>query len=77
MGQKIPPISGKDLIKIISKISILPARQRGSHVQMKGAYNGEMRFTTVPIHGKQIPMGLHLQIIKDCGLTKEEYLKLL
>jgi predicted RNA binding protein YcfA (HicA-like mRNA interferase family) len=47
MGQKIPPISGKELIKILSKIGILPIRQRGSHVQLQGDYKGILRYTTV------------------------------
>jgi len=55
----------------------MPIRQSGSHVQMKGTYKGETRFTTVPVHGKEVPKGLVLQILKDCGLTNEELLEML
>ena len=77
MRQKIPPVKAKELIKLLSKIGIMPIRQSGSHVQMKGTYKGETRFTTVPVHGKEVPKGLVLQILKDCGLTNKELLEML
>lgn len=77
MGAKIPPISGREMVKILSKLGIVPVRQTGSHVQLKGFYLGANRVTTVPIHGKDIPKGLTLEILKDCGISREEFLKLL
>lgn len=76
MGEKIPPTSGKDLIKMLSKIGIVHQRQRGSHVQLKGFHNGEQRVTTVPVHGKKLPIGTLLDILSDCGITRDEFLKL-
>lgn len=77
MKGRLPPVSGKELIKLLSKLGIHPIRQSGSHVQLRGTYKGEARYTTVPLHGKEIPKGLVLQILKDCGLTREELLPLL
>ena len=77
MGQKLPQISGKEMLKILSKIGIVGVRQRGSHVQMKGEHKGEMRYTTVPIHEKQLPIGTILGILEDCGITREEFFEML
>jgi len=39
---------------------------------------GEMRFTTIPIHmGEELPNGIVLAVLKDCGLSKAEFRKLL
>lgn len=52
-----------------------PMRQRGSHVILK---HDDGRLTVIPVHrGEEIGRGLLSKIIKDTGLTKEEFLKLL
>jgi predicted RNA binding protein YcfA (HicA-like mRNA interferase family) len=57
------------------KVGFRPVRQRGSHVILK---RDDGRVTVVPIHrGEEIGRGLLSKIIKDAGLTKEEFLKLL
>jgi predicted RNA binding protein YcfA (HicA-like mRNA interferase family) len=57
------------------KAGFKPVRQRGSHVILK---RDDGRVTVVPIHrGEEIGRGLLSKIIKDVGLTKEEFLKLL
>jgi len=53
-------------------------RQKGSHAQLCGFYKGEMKFTTIPIHaGKELPDGIVLATLRDCGLTKKELMQLL
>jgi predicted RNA binding protein YcfA (HicA-like mRNA interferase family) len=50
-------------------------RKRGSHVVLKHA---DGRLTVVPVHsGEEIGTGLLNKIIKDTGLSKEEFIKLL
>jgi len=50
-------------------------RKRGSHIVMKHA---DGRLTVVPVHaGEGIGIGLLNKIIKDTGLTKEEFVELL
>ena len=69
------PISAEKLIKVLAKAGFKPVRQRGSHVLLK---RGDGRVTVVPVHsGEEIGRGLLARILKDAGLTKEEFLKLL
>ncbi|MGD0996246.1 MAG: type II toxin-antitoxin system HicA family toxin [Candidatus Bathyarchaeia archaeon] len=50
-------------------------RKQGSHVVLKHA---DGRLTVVPVHaGEEIGRGLLNKIIKDTGLPKEEFIKLL
>jgi len=68
---KIPIISGLDCIKILTKhFDFIPLRRKGSHVTLS---NGTM-FITVPIH-KKLKKGTLQGIIKQSGLSREEFLK--
>lgn len=70
---KIPVFKSKDVVKILKKLDFVEVRQRGSHKQFRHI-NG--RATTVPIHsGRDISPILLRQIIKDIGLTTEEFLQ--
>jgi len=69
------PISAEKLIKLLIRAGFKPVRQRGSHVMLK---HDDGRLTVIPVHrGEEIGRGLLSKIIKDTGLTKEEFLKLL
>ena len=73
--QKLPRLSGKEVIKIISKIGFKTVRQRGSHIfLMKETESGKIT-TVVPLHN-EIDRGTLLEIIRQIGLTKEEFLNL-
>ncbi len=77
-SKKLPVVKAKDLIKALSTIEIFPVRQKGSHIQLKGIYQGEFRHTTVPYHtNESLPIGTLKGILNDCGLTKEDLLMLL
>lgn len=72
---RIPSLGHQKLIKILKKIGFEEARQTGSHLIL---LNEEFKkIITVPIHNKDIKRGLLLSIIKQTGLTKEEFIKLL
>jgi predicted RNA binding protein YcfA (HicA-like mRNA interferase family) len=68
--KKISPIQGKELIKILcNKFGFQAIRQKGSHVTIT---NGAI-YVTVPL--KEIRVGLLGVILRDCGITREEFLK--
>jgi predicted RNA binding protein YcfA (HicA-like mRNA interferase family) len=69
---KIPALSGENLIKALKKAGFHQVRTRGSHVSLE---NGPYR-TVVPLHD-ELSRGTLLAILKQCGLSKEELLKLL
>ncbi len=71
----LKPISAERLGKILAKTGFQPLRQRGSHLLLR---HPDGRSTVIPMHsGEDIGKGLLMKILKDVGLSKEEYLKLL
>jgi predicted RNA binding protein YcfA (HicA-like mRNA interferase family) len=71
---KLPVISGSDCIKALSKIGFEVYRQRGSHITMVGKSPPSQ--TTIPNH-KEIDRGTLRAIIRQVGLTVEEFVELL
>jgi len=73
---KLPAISGHDAIKTLKKAGFSVIRQKGSHVRLE-KINGETVIKiTVPLH-KTLKKGTLERIIKDAGLTTDEFLQLL
>ena len=72
---KLPIITGKELIKFLETIGFKQTRTKGSHVRLKSS---DGKVTTVPIHsGQDIPKGLLRKIIReDLEMTLEEFLKI-
>ncbi len=72
---KITPINPYKLIKILGKIGFKPVRQKGSHVILM---NEQKVRIVVPVHpGKKLKPGLIRTIVREAGLTREKYFKLL
>ncbi len=70
-----PPISGKELIKLLEKQGFIVLRQTGSHVFLEDQKNNIR--TTIPVHNNQdIGPGLLLKILSDVRISKEEFIKL-
>ena len=70
----LKPISADKLVKILTKIGFIPVRQKGSHIILR---HPDGRSTVIPIHaGEKIGKGLLLKILRDVGITKEDYLRL-
>jgi len=69
----LPVLKPKEVIHSLEKLGFVEVRQRGSHKQFRHL---DGRATTVPVHsGKDISPILLRQIIKDIGVTVEEFLK--
>ncbi|HHT9117632.1 MAG TPA: type II toxin-antitoxin system HicA family toxin [Candidatus Hypogeohydataceae bacterium YC38] len=74
--QKLPVLSGKEVIKLLKRVGFSPTRQRGSHVILvKHDPHKGKRAVVVPDH-KEVDKGTLLEIIRQAGLTREEFLKL-
>ena len=61
---KMPLVSGKKLIKILSYKGFEIIRQRSSHVQMKDK------------NGKDVSIGVLLKILRDSEISREEFTEL-
>ncbi len=69
----IPVLKPEEVIKLLKRLGFVEVRQRGSHKQFRH-YDG--RCTTVPFHkGRDISPILLKQIVKDIGLTINEFLE--
>ena len=75
MTPKLPVVSGMDCIKVLEKFGYEVVRQKGSHVRLKDK-NGILPPVTVPDH-KELRPGLLGKIVKDAGLTLEDFARLL
>ena len=70
---KLPVVSGKETIKALSKIGYYVRNQKGSHVHLRHPVRKPL---TVPLH-PTIAKGTLKEIIKNAGLTEEEFVNLL
>ena len=73
---KLPHLSGKEVTKALSKIGFQPVRQKGSHVILVRKTEQEKRAVVVPNH-KEIDVGTLVEIIRQAGLKRDEFLALL
>lgn len=69
---KLPVLSGHDVIKILKRHGFIATRQKGSHVRLGKSLQGESIKVTVPLHA-ELKKGTLSRIIKDAGLTPEEF----
>ncbi|VVB92374.1 HicA toxin of bacterial toxin-antitoxin [uncultured archaeon] len=72
---KLPVISGKEAVKAFSKKGYEVDHQTGSHIILRQREYPHRRLT-VPNH-KEIAKGTLRGLIKQAGLTVEEYIELL
>jgi len=69
---KPPVLKPREVCRALESLGFVVVRQRGSHMQYR---HSDGRCTTVPIHpGKDLSSVLLRQIIKDIGLTLDEFL---
>lgn len=71
---KIPSFKPREVIKKFEKAGYTIDRQKGSHLIL---YNSsQQKRLTIPMHVRDLPKGTLLAIVKQSGLTREEFLKL-
>jgi predicted RNA binding protein YcfA (HicA-like mRNA interferase family) len=71
----LPVISAKELIKVLSKLGYQRDHQTGSHIILRNE-KYPFRRITVPNH-KEIAKGTLRAIIRQIGLTLEEFKRLI
>ena len=73
MTDKLPILSGKEVVKVLGKLGYMINDQKGSHIHLRHPVR---RPLTVPNH-PEIARGTLRTIIKDADLTVEKFLELL
>ena len=73
---RLPVISGKDLIRLLSKDGFVVESQRGSHVTLKKRIGQRVIVTTVPLH-RELDTGTLSGILKQAEIRREQFFRLL
>jgi predicted RNA binding protein YcfA (HicA-like mRNA interferase family) len=69
---RLPVLKPREVVRALERLGFVEVRQRGAHRQFR---HPDARGTTVPFHsGRDIAPPLLRQIIKDIGVTLEEFL---
>lgn len=71
---ELPIISGMDCVKALKKLGFYSKRQEGSHVILRR--DNPFTQTVVPDH-KELDRGTLRAIIRQTGLSVDEFIKLL
>jgi predicted RNA binding protein YcfA (HicA-like mRNA interferase family) len=73
MSSKLPSLKPREVVKVLEKLGFVFVRQKGSHrIYVKGNIG-----IIIPYHNKDLKKGTLRAIIKQTGLSVEEFLKLL
>jgi predicted RNA binding protein YcfA (HicA-like mRNA interferase family) len=72
--QKIPLLSGREVVRVFSRLGWDVARQRGSHIIL--VKEGHIATLSVPDH-HEVARGTLRSLIARAGLTIEEFLNTL
>ncbi len=73
---KVPSLDYKEVLAAFQRAGFIEVRQRGSHIRIeKETPEGTIKLT-IPAH-KPIKRSTLSRIIKDSGLTLEEFMELL
>jgi len=72
---KLPVVSGKEAVRALQRIGYEFDRQRGSHIILRQIKH-PFRRITIPNH-KELAKGTLRSIIKECGLTIDEFVSML
>ncbi|MYD35545.1 MAG: addiction module toxin, HicA family [Dehalococcoidia bacterium] len=70
---QLPVISGDDFVRAMDRIGFLWERTNGSHMILVGPGG---RTLSVPRH-RELGRGLLRKLIRDAGLSREEFMELL
>ncbi len=75
MGTRLPSLRPAQVVRALQKDGWEIDRQSGSHVVLVKPERAAI--VIVPMHRRDIPRGTLRGILKDAGLTQEEFRKLL
>ncbi len=72
---ELPVLSGYGVIKLLAKVGFSVLDQTGSHVILIKTVGGRKLKPVVPLH-KELKTGTLLSIIKQAGMTREEFISI-
>lgn len=66
--------SGLQIIKAFKRAGFYKVSQKGSHIKLRGFWNGKLQTVIVPNH-KQVADGTFGSILNQASMTKAEFEK--
>jgi predicted RNA binding protein YcfA (HicA-like mRNA interferase family) len=72
---RLPSLRPEQVVRALRRAGWEIDRQRGSHISLKKV--GVDHLVVVVMHRREMPRGLLADIIKDAGLTQDEFTALL
>jgi len=73
---KLPTVSGERVVRALKKAGFVELRQKGSHVSLEKRAGENVFRTVVPMHNS-LAKGTLGDILKQAGLTVDEFRELL
>ena len=73
---KLPVISGRQVVRVLTRIGFVIVGRKGSHVRLKRRRAEEVLIVIVPMH-RELAKGTLRSILKQANLTAEDLLRLL
>lgn len=70
---KIPRITSTEMVRTLERAGFVKVSQKGSHIKMQR----DNHICIVPFHRKSLAVGTLHGILKQAGLTPDEFLELL
>ena len=70
MSPRLPTLTPRKMIQVIERVGFTFHYQKGSHAYFR---HEDGRWTTVAIHSRDLPRGTVRKILRDIGLTEEEF----
>jgi predicted RNA binding protein YcfA (HicA-like mRNA interferase family) len=73
---KLPVISGREIVKVLTRIGFEIVGRSGSHIRLKRRRDKELLIVIVPMH-RELAKGTLRSIMRQANLTQEDLLRLL
>ena len=64
--------SSNDAVKAFKRAGFSKITQKGSHLKMRGFWNGKLQTIIIPLH-KQIAFGTFQSVLSQSGMSKSEF----
>jgi predicted RNA binding protein YcfA (HicA-like mRNA interferase family) len=75
MTGRLPTVTAKQTLKALLRAGFIEEHQRGSHLSLYHPLTHKQ--TTIPMHGGDLNRSLLKAILKQAGITEEEFKRLL
>ena len=76
MSPRLPGLTAKQVLRVFKKAGFYVHHQTGSHATLKHVEDPAKR-VTIPIHARELPRGTLMAIVKQAGMTQDEFLRYL